>query len=40
MLNKILQRNTNQALVLYQQALTEAAGQREIELMCQYEIGL
>ncbi|XP_069106835.1 tetratricopeptide repeat protein 39C-like [Argopecten irradians] len=34
-----LRRKSDDALTVYTQALEAAAGQREIELMCQYEIG-
>ncbi|XP_059139948.1 tetratricopeptide repeat protein 39C-like [Physella acuta] len=34
-----LEKKNDQSLVLYKRALVEAKGQREIELMCLYEIG-
>ena len=34
-----LQKQTDKSLEFYQKALKAAKGQREIELMCQYELG-
>ena len=33
------QKQTDKSLEFYQKALEAAKGQREIELMCQYELG-
>ena len=39
LINVIFQKENDASLETYQKALDEAAGQREIELMCLYEIG-
>ena len=35
----LLQKQTDMSLTIYRQAFEAAAGQKELELMCLYEIG-